>query len=141
MRQAFFRILSLFGLSLSAALSFGIVPALATQDEVIAEGKQEYQENCTACHGDAGKGDGRMAELLIVKPADLTQVAKRRGGAFPFWDIYKIIDGEQPTKGHLSYPMPVWESRFKADESKPGYPPAYMRILSLTHYLESIQEK
>ncbi|HLF58917.1 MAG TPA: c-type cytochrome [Alphaproteobacteria bacterium] len=137
MTQTIIRIV--FGLGFSTVISLAAIPAHATQDEVIAAGKEEYQENCTACHGDAGKGDGRLAEILIIKPTDLTQISKRNNGTFPFWQIYGVVEGTVPVKGHVY--MPNWRSRFKADEPKPGYEYAYMRILLLTHYLESIQEK
>ena len=126
-------------LGFSSLMTLGIGSAKASQDEILRDGKQEYQENCTACHGDAGKGDGRMAEILTIKPADLTQISQRNGGAFPFWRVYGVIEGTVPVKGHAY--MPDWQSRFSADESKPGYPASYLRILTLTHYLETIQEK
>ena len=114
-------------------------PAWAQKDKVIAAGKTEFQNHCTSCHGDDAKGDGHMAQLLTVKPADLTQIAKRSGGTFPFWQVYGVIEGAVPVRGH-SY-MPAWRSRFEAEEGKAGADDAYLRILTLTHYLESIQEK
>lgn len=113
----------------------------AQQEEVLAQGKVEYQENCMACHGEMGTGDGRMAEILIVKPSDLTQISKQSGGVFPFWRVYKVIEGTEPVKGHFFYPMPLWGERFREDEKRKGYPPAYLRILALTHYVESLQEE
>ena len=122
-----------------ALVALAAGPALATQDEVVAAGKREYLDNCVACHGESGKGDGRMAEILVIKPADLTQIAKRNNGVFPFWHVYGVIEGTVPTRGHVY--MPNWRARFKAEESKPGYDYAYIRVLTLTHFLESIQEK
>ncbi len=113
--------------------------AAATEQEVVRDGKTEYDEHCVACHGEKAKGDGRMAEILTIKPANLTEISKRNGGAYPFWQVYFTIEGTVPVRGHLY--MPDWGTRFKGDESKPGYPPAYLRILTLTHYLETIQEK
>ena len=113
--------------------------AIASEQEVLRDGKAEFQSYCVACHGEDAKGDGRMAEILTIKPANLTTIAKRNGGVFPFWRVYGTIDGTVPTKGH-EY-MPNFESRFRADEPKPGYTLSYLRILTLTHYLESIQEK
>jgi mono/diheme cytochrome c family protein len=126
-------------LALSALVFLAASPARATQDEVVAAGKQEYQENCTSCHGDTGKGDGRLAEILVIKPADLTQISKRNNGAFPFWQMYGIVEGTVPVRGHVY--MPNWKTRFKADEPKPGYEYAYIRVLTLTHFLESLQGK
>jgi hypothetical protein len=33
---------------------------------------------------------------LRVPPPDLTRIAERNGGAFPFRNIYDIVDGRQP---------------------------------------------
>lgn len=116
-------------------------PAFGQQAAVIADGQADYEANCVGCHGADAKGDGQMAEILTIKPPDLTQIAKRNGGVFPFWKIYATIDGETAVKGHMFGPMPIWWERFKQDEKKPGYFPAHVRILEITHYLESIQQK
>jgi len=39
---------------------------------ILAQGKQIYDDKCTACHGAAGKGDGPAAAALNPKPANLT---------------------------------------------------------------------
>jgi hypothetical protein len=143
MKDGFPKIGNLAGIGFLAAAVLMTTPATsqAQQDEVLAEGRMEYEENCMACHGEAGKGDGRMAEILIVQPSDVTQISKKSGGVFPFWRIYRIIEVAEPVRGHLFFPMPVWRNRFGEDERKPGYPAAHLRILVLTHYLESIQEE
>jgi mono/diheme cytochrome c family protein len=46
--------------------------SLSTTTELIAQGKTLYQENCTACHGLTGKGDGPDAGKLSNRPVDLT---------------------------------------------------------------------
>jgi mono/diheme cytochrome c family protein len=43
-------------------------------------GKREYDENCAACHGPLGKGDGVFRELLKTAVPDLTVLAKNNGG-------------------------------------------------------------
>src|SRR5689334_18602666 len=40
--------------------------------EGVAEGKKLYMTNCSACHGNKGKGDGPAAASLKPKPADHT---------------------------------------------------------------------
>lgn len=115
-------------------------PARAQREQVIADGSLEYEESCAACHGPAGKGDGRMGEILVIPPGDLTGMREANGGVFPFWRVYGIIEGQEELKGHMSFQMPFWLSRFRRDEGKPGFPAAHLRILVLTHYLESIQE-
>ncbi len=63
-----------------------------TSPENLAAGKALYGEHCSQCHGDAGDGEGLMADLLRPRPRDF-----RRG-------IYKsrrTMQGELPTEGDL----------------------------------------
>lgn len=119
--------------------------AMAQQEEIAAAGKREFRSHCAVCHGLGGKGESVMTtlNLLTVKPTDLTQLRKRNTGQFPFWRIYRIIDGREEVKGHGTRDMPIWGEVFTqpegaklADETR-----AIGRILAIVHYLESIQEK
>lgn len=53
-------------LVLSLGLSLAATPALAD------DAKTNYATYCSACHGDAGKGDGPAGGALDPKPSDLT---------------------------------------------------------------------
>jgi len=118
---------------------------LAQQEEIAQAGRPTYEQSCAVCHGLAGKGDGGAANILTVKPADLTQVSKKNGGEFPFWRVYRIIDGrEEVIKGHGSREMPIWGTEFRttAGSGNTGAESAVRgRILELIYYLQSIQEK
>ena len=123
-------------------------PAMA-QDEPIEDiGKEEFIRSCAACHGEGGKGDGLVAELLLVKPPDLTSIAKRHGGEFPASWVYRIIDGRNELRPHGSMEMPIWGDRYRADALRGLTLPlnvgadaiVHGRILSLVFYLELIQE-
>ena len=39
--------------------------------KLLALGKQIYTQQCAACHGTTGQGDGEAAYLLFPKPRDL----------------------------------------------------------------------
>ncbi len=122
-----------------ACLSFASTPwAVAQQAKVVGEAADDYARYCAACHGAQGRGDGELATKLVEPPSDLTSISQR-SGSFPFWRIYDVIAGDQPVPGHDTFQMPEFAARLKADESKPGYLPAHIRILLLTHYLESLQ--
>lgn len=117
--------------------------SLAQEKEVAAAGKNVYNQNCAVCHGREAKGDGVAISLLTVKPADLTQIAKRAGGTFPFWKVYSVIDGREEVKGHGDRDMPIWGAEFRAQA---GSSPAAEsqtrgRVLELVYYLQSIQAK
>jgi len=50
-----------------------------------------------------------------------------------------MISGKAQVAGHQTFQMPEYWEHFRRDEAKPGYLPAHVRILLLTHYLDSIQ--
>ena len=70
-------------------------------------GKREYMDRCAVCHGESGKGDGGMIDILRTAPSDLTTLSRNNGGVFPFEHVYAVIDGRQAVKGHGSRDMPV----------------------------------
>lgn len=111
------------------------------REAILAEGKQEFEENCVACHGADAKGKGELARNLVKPPKDLTVITDANAGQFPFWRIFDIIAGETPVPGHETHQMPEFFARLKSQNFKPGYLPAHVRVLELTHYLESIQKK
>ena len=74
------------------------VPADATS---IAAGKAVYEKNCASCHGDTGKGDGRMGEELNPKPPDLTDAEWKHGSTDG--EIFKVIHDGSPKTGMKSY--------------------------------------
>lgn len=129
---------------LLAALSWhGFGPARAQEMEVIAGGEIEYQNYCAVCHGVDGRGYGIMAKFLIVQPSDLTQLAKKNAGRFPFWQVYRTIDGRADVKGHGTRDMPVWGARFRADakgDDTGSRSQVAGRILSLVFYVQHIQQ-
>jgi mono/diheme cytochrome c family protein len=106
---------------------------------VLADGKQEFQEACVSCHGADGKGGGPLASKLVKPPKDLTAIAAANNGVFPFWRVFSIVAGETVVEGHATHQMPDFYASLKTQDTKPGYLPAHVRLLELTHYLESIQ--
>jgi mono/diheme cytochrome c family protein len=109
------------------------------KERILGEGKDDYQVLCAACHGPGGKGDGPMAKLLVKPPSDLTGIAARSAGTFPFWRIFDIVSGNAGVTGHDTFQMPQFWSRMRADEGRLGFAEAHVRVLLLTHYLESVQ--
>jgi mono/diheme cytochrome c family protein len=133
----------------SAALAIAALaaPVSAEQplghDPVLAElGAPIFQRYCSSCHGLAGRGDGPTAAALRKRPADLTAIAKRRGGEFPTGEIAKFIDGRFELPAHGSREMPIWGERFGSDvpDSDVGESIARGNIASLVEYLKSLQQ-
>ena len=88
------------------------VAALAEDAEI---GQNLYQRYCATCHGIEATGHGPMRSVLIVQPADLTQLARNNGGAFPLERVVKRIDGRDPLVSHGS-PMPVYGDFFDSPQ-------------------------
>lgn len=129
------------GLSVVTLLWGTVSGSRAQQQEVAAAGKVPYQQYCAACHGLNGKGNGDMARLLKVKPANLTQLGAKNWGIFPFWQVYRIVDGREEVRGHGSRDMPIWGMEFKQEA---GTDPAaelqaHARIIEIVYYIESLQ--
>jgi mono/diheme cytochrome c family protein len=131
------------GLALALAFCGAPSPSFAQDEEAIAAGRQLYQEYCATCHGPQGRGDGQLKELLLLPPADLTQLSKRNGGEYPFRRIYQMIDGRWVIKGHGAKDMPVWGPQFRTDirSSPEADAIARGRILEVMFFLQSIQER
>jgi mono/diheme cytochrome c family protein len=131
------------GAVLGGLLWFWAGRSVAQEQEVTAAGRKVYEQNCAVCHGREGKGDGGAVSVLTMKPADLTQISKKHNGEFPFWRVYKVIDGREEMKGHGTRDMPIWgmEFRLQAGSSAGAESEVRGRILELVYYLQSIQTK
>jgi mono/diheme cytochrome c family protein len=124
-----------------ASVLFPRVADAGARETILQEGRQDFEENCVACHAADATGRGKLAEHLLQPPKDLTTIAARSGGEFNFWRIFDIISGEVEVEGHKTFQMPKYSKRMRGDDFKPGYLPSHVRVLELTHYLESIQVK
>ncbi|MFA5952649.1 MAG: c-type cytochrome [Hyphomicrobium sp.] len=112
-----------------------------TWTKVIEEGAEDFKESCAACHGADARGGGDLGGKLFKKPADLTTMSERNGCVFPFRRAFEILAGDGPVEGHDTMHMPKYAERMKREDFEPGYHRAHLRILELTHYLDSIQGK
>ena len=119
----------------------GIGPGFA-QDSVM--GRDLFLSFCATCHGTDARGDGPMAAILDVLPADLTQLQDDNGGTFPVIRVAQRIDGRDPILAHGG-PMPLFGELFEGDDvpirTETGQPMITSRtIADLLAWLETIQE-
>jgi len=126
-----------------ASISVFLRLTAAQEMEVIMAGEMEYQRYCAVCHGADAKGYGIMRKFLTIEPSDLTQESKKNGDKFPFWQIYRVIDGREEVRGHGAREMPVWGGRFRSQaggDDTGSRSQVAGRILGLVFYLQHIQE-
>jgi mono/diheme cytochrome c family protein len=121
---------------LGALGTTGILSTTATADPAMDLAKKTYLRSCANCHGPKGRGDGPLAKLLTKGAPDLTQIAKRNKGVFPFLEVMTIIDGRKEIGAHGSLEMPTWGEIFRDQDVEK----ALGRIVNLTLYVHSIQE-
>ena len=110
--------------------------------EEIADGRVDYENNCMNCHGIAGKGDGPWADYMTLPPPDLTAIAERNDGTFPYYRIYTIIEKGRESPEHSFTSMPKWGEMF-AEEPSAFFTDTAVegRLLDLLDYLQSIQDE
>ena len=113
---------------------------LTKREEIIARGQQSFTRNCASCHGSEATGDGPVAATLTVEPANLTQLSQKEGGEFPFWRVYRSVDGRLELPGHGTREMPIWGFVFRKSQWDTETQ-IRDRILQLVYYIESIQEE
>ncbi len=106
-----------------------------------ASGDYLFRTYCASCHGASARGDGPLAESMRTRPADLTEIAKRNMGVFPRDQVFRMIDGRQPVKGHGGADMPVWGDVFARSSQVRNEAVITARIDALVRYLEGLQAR
>jgi len=105
----------------------------------LPSGRQMYKEYCAACHGADAKGHGPATPALRTPPPDLTTLARRNGGKFPYDYVANVLRFGIRIAAHGSSDMPTWGPIF-------GYLEHYndvavqQRIKNLCDYLASLQQ-
>jgi len=126
------------------ALSLALFGCGAAEMPDQTEGTKVYEANCAACHGSSGKGDGKHAAALAIKPSDLTLIAARNGGRFPVSAVLSKIDGYSADRA-AQEAMPEFGEMLSGDlvpiETDDGVmTPTPRPLAALLAYLEIIQQ-
>src|SRR5271165_3448833 len=112
-----------------------------------ASGEQMFNAYCAVCHGRDGKGNGPAAAALKTPPPDLSTLAQSHGGKYPATYVQSVLKfGAERFPAHGTKEMPVWGPAFASlsgGSSKPSgvTPEETLRIVNLTHYIETLQAK
>jgi mono/diheme cytochrome c family protein len=103
-------------------------------------GKKTYAHYCASCHGTDARGNGPAAVVLKTTPPDLTTLAKRHGGKFPYDYVFNVLRFGTRFASHGSSDMPIWGPVFGSMENYDEVA-VRKRIKDLSDYLASLQEK
>jgi len=104
----------------------------------IPPGDQMFRQFCATCHGADAKGHGPLSSSLKVPPADLTTLARRHGGKFPYSYVSEVLLFGKVAP-HGSQEMPTWGPLFRYLD-KPSEAAVRQRIKNLSNYLATLQE-
>lgn len=85
-------------------------------------GKSVYMDNCAACHGRSGKGDGPLAQVLNLQPKDHTDSSVMN--KHPNSHLIQIVTYGTPGKSM----MPGWKDMLSQEEIEGVV--SYLRLLS-----------
>lgn len=124
------------------SFSFGAAAFLsAAQVSAQSIGKADFQGYCASCHGINATG-GKGSEIPDPGP-DLTHLSKKNGGAFPFQQVYDVIDGRVLAAAHQRLlDMPLWGVYFQPQGAPDSAAEAKVksRITDLVRYIERLQK-
>jgi mono/diheme cytochrome c family protein len=130
-RVAGFAAVGLLAVAASGAAQTKLDPRAA------AEGRKTYARYCVSCHGPQGKGDGPLAKELRVPVPDLTTLAARNGGTFPYDRVVRVVTKGSEVRGHGTDDMPAWGPAFRRTDGIEA--PVDEAIRKLAQYLWSLQ--
>lgn len=109
-----------------------------------AVGRRIFNNNCTACHGQSGRGDGPLAGQLDNTVPDLTLISQKNDGTFPMAEVLSTIDGYTRAREGNTV-MPEFGIDLQAgplvylDTGDGITTPTPSRLIAIAEYIRSIQ--
>jgi mono/diheme cytochrome c family protein len=117
---------------------FALCGSAAPDKAAAVKGQTTYVRYCVSCHGPAGRGDGPLANDLRVLVPDLTAIAARAGGRYPYDRVERIVRSGEILRGHGTADRPAWGDVFKKTKGTEAAT-VDSAVRDLTHYIGSIQ--
>ena len=109
--------------------------------EALGAAAADFRAACAPCHGADARGAGPVAVSLKQPPTDLTLLAARQGGTFPFEDTVAVITGARTIDAHGTRAMPVWSIRLGGADAASAVASIaeQRRVDMLARYLATLQ--
>ena len=136
-------------MSVCSITRFAIVAGLSVVTQAVAQdnslGAAAYETACAVCHGVDARGGGEFADVLNVRPPDLTKLSQANDGVFPFLRVFQTVDGRTSIRAHGTPVMPIWGDTFKTQVGQSAGPMGAellvrAKIVALVDYLETLQQ-
>jgi mono/diheme cytochrome c family protein len=105
-----------------------------------SSGQEMYIAYCAECHGREAKGGRSPAVTFGAVAPDLTLLAKKNQGRFPYAVVKEAIHGDYHSAAYGAGEMPPWGFLFQYVGGGSSQE-VDMRINRLAEYLRSLQEK
>jgi mono/diheme cytochrome c family protein len=103
----------------------------------VPSGEDMYKQYCATCHGADGKGRGPSSAEFKTPLPDLTTLANRHGGKFPYAYVYDVLFWGR-LAAHGSPTMPVWGPIFRSLDKRDDNV-VRRRIENISAYLVCLQ--
>ncbi|GEM_PF-473782 len=90
----------------------GLTNPVPADEASIARGEAIYQQQCAACHGPTGLGDGDAAATLDPPPAPLARTAQKMDDAYLYWRIHEggaAFGTAMPAYGAVLSEDQIWD--------------------------------
>jgi mono/diheme cytochrome c family protein len=114
-------------------------PSAAT----LAQGRADFNKHCAPCHSEDARGNGPEVKVIPgIKPKDLTTIAARNGGVFPYRQVEDTIDGRKIVPSHKRFDMPFWGVNFQQqghEFTRESDAKAKKRIDAIVDYVATLQ--
>ncbi|MBK8084179.1 MAG: cytochrome c [Devosia sp.] len=124
-------------------VALGLATPVVAQDNLV--GRSGFETACAVCHGASGQGDGEFADVLTVRPPDLTKLSAANDGEFPYLKVFQVVDGRTTMRAHGTSAMPIWGDYFTREigGSAGQFGTELLvraRIVALVDYVQSLQK-
>lgn len=115
------------------ALAAGVTSAAAlaeSDDEAIKKGAAHFRIFCVNCHGMEADGNGPLAKILKIQPADLTTLKRTLPEGMTVQElVFRAVDGRHKVGEGQQRNMPVFTDNLK-----------FNTVVEISRFVEAIQK-
>jgi len=116
-------------LAIMGLVAFGTAHAESKQTN-IEKGAAHYRIFCINCHGEKADGNGQLAELMKIKPVDLTTLNQSPGNDLTILErVFRAVDGRHEVGEGNERKMPVFTDNL-----------AVQTVYEVAEFIEAIQK-